>query len=697
MLRSIFNRWIVLVGFVIGFYFGQQILFHYCLKQLSVDEDISIYRTYFYEHFQYKTNSTCHVNRMKPFLTVAILSSFERLTVYLPAIIQTWLLTTTVDVEIIVFLEEQSQINQDYLNRYFFSLINYSNISSCFYIVQLKHVQNEYPPQKKSFYAMKYLYTFYSSRTSWILRLDDNAYVNIPRLIPWLKSLDHEQIFYIGQGGNGRRQGPAIYFPPGKYFCMGGSGVILSQQTLIQLGPWLDYCFEHELLTIHEDVELGRCILTHVEISCTNAFDSKTYFYHHYGPNYEFGTDFTSKILSQAFILHPIKDFNTFIQIYYFYQRQSRQLTTWKSTNLINYITFSHAIEFDLIRDIQYQKLDVRWKDYLQTTVRTYLDNLNKIWYQRSSNWTVLNGQYFFGYRRVLPTVGLEMFIEILLNIRLVNTTRSNLVRKRIHLQQAFVKHLDYREVDVTNDRLNIIVVAHNRDQALERFIRNFQHENLDETQFSLTILYFSHFNSNVQQFRQLIQRFSSPIRLIYLDEKQYKYNRGFGRQIASKYFYSNDILLYLDVDIMFTRQSLINTRRLMNHKLKISNCSVYFPIIFSKYSNLSNETNCGIFSIYGFGNVAMKKSDLEQIGGWQTNNFDWGDEDVNLFSKFLDRSLNCQVIRTVEPNFVHSYHRKMCENIENQSREKMCVDAQANLLGSSIDMINYINKNKLV
>jgi hypothetical protein len=63
---------------------------------------------------------------------------------------------------------------------------------------------------------MKFLYTYYQHRTSWILRLDDNAYVNIPQLIKWLKSIDHQRALYIGQGGTGRQNEPTIHFPPGK-------------------------------------------------------------------------------------------------------------------------------------------------------------------------------------------------------------------------------------------------------------------------------------------------------------------------------------------------------------------------------------------------------------------------------------------------------------------------------------------------
>jgi chondroitin sulfate synthase len=504
---------------------------------------------------------------------------------------------------------------------------------------------------------------------------------------------------------------------------MGGSGVILSHETFVQLGPWLDQCYRSELLTKHEDVELGRCILTHVHIGCTTAYNSKVLFYHHYGPRYLFGYDFTPSILSQAFILHPIDNRTTFRQIFSFYQRKQQQqqrifhLIKSKSMNRINYVTFLNTMEFDLVRDIHYQLIDVRWKAYIDLTVQSYIQHLQRLWYQRSSNWTIINGKFLFGYHRVIPRYGLELIVEVLLNARSISISRSVVVRKRFHLRQTFVRktRFDYREVnnlDLNDDksRLNLIVISSNKDDALKRFVNNFQYEILDYSerhqQFSLTILYFLHKQPIIDYIQQLSVRYSSIFRLIILNQTEHEYNRGYGRQLASKYFTMNQLLFFLDVDILFTGQSLINTRRLILHQLSISSCAVYFPIIYSDFSNMFTihnhsmmnvQTNFGLFSIYGFGNVAVRKKDLERIGGWEINNHDWGVEDGNLFERFVNISADCSVFRAVEPGLRHYYHKKMCDGIENKVRQKMCFDAEAILLGSQTDMINYIFNNQIL
>jgi hypothetical protein len=108
-------------------------------------------------------------------------------------------------------------------------------------------------------------------------------------------------------------------------------------------------------------------------------------------------------------------------------------------------------------------------------------------------------------------------------------------------------------------------------------------------------------------------------------------------------------------------------------------------------------RTNFGLFSIYGFGNVAVRKDDLERIGGWEINNYDWGVEDGNLFERFVNISADCSIFRAVEPGLRHYYHKKMCEGIENQVRQKMCYDAELNLLGSQTDMINYLFNHQIL
>jgi hypothetical protein len=108
-------------------------------------------------------------------------------------------------------------------------------------------------------------------------------------------------------------------------------------------------------------------------------------------------------------------------------------------------------------------------------------------------------------------------------------------------------------------------------------------------------------------------------------------------------------------------------------------------------------KSDFGLFSIYGFGNVAVRKGDLDRIGGWETNNYDWGVEDVNLFQQFVNISAECYIFRAVEPGLKHNYHKKMCHGIKNEKRKKMCYDAEIILLGSQVNMVDYMFNNKII
>jgi chondroitin sulfate synthase len=76
----------------------------------------------------------------------------------------------------------------------------------------------------------------------------------------FLLSLDPDKAHLIGQAGLGNTlEYGQLSLGAQDNYCMGGPGVIFSRETLRQLAPHLESCMR-QLLTTHEDVELGRCI-----------------------------------------------------------------------------------------------------------------------------------------------------------------------------------------------------------------------------------------------------------------------------------------------------------------------------------------------------------------------------------------------------------------------------------------------------
>lgn len=79
--------------------------------------------------------------------------------------------------------------------------------------------------------------------------------------------------FSIGQAGRGNSlEIGQLALDHDENFCMGGPGVILSRETLRRVAPHIHKCLDN-LVTSHEDVELGRCVRRFAGIQCTWSYE----------------------------------------------------------------------------------------------------------------------------------------------------------------------------------------------------------------------------------------------------------------------------------------------------------------------------------------------------------------------------------------------------------------------------------------
>jgi len=140
-------------------------------------------------------------------------------------------------------------------------------------LVPLPRVDDTYPPQKKSFMMLEYMWSNFGDRFEWFLRADDDVYVRTDRLEKLLRSVDSRRAMYIGQAGRGNSEEFGLLsLEYDENFCMGGPGVVLSRETLARIVPHIKYCLRH-LYTTHEDVELGRCVKKYAGIPCTWSYE----------------------------------------------------------------------------------------------------------------------------------------------------------------------------------------------------------------------------------------------------------------------------------------------------------------------------------------------------------------------------------------------------------------------------------------
>eukprot|EP00794_Sanderia_malayensis_P010062 gene10062-11091_t len=188
----------------------------------------------------------------------------------------------------------------------FFASSRRSSKQSGLPVVSLKGVDDSYPPQRKSMMMLKYMHDNYIDNYEWFMRCDDDVYVRTEKLERFLRTLNSSEDLYIGQAGTGRRDEKGqLGLGWGDNFCMGGSGIVMSRSTLRKVVPYFEYCLKH-LVTIHEDVEVGRCIKMFVGISCTWAFEMQSLFYHNRSrESYMFNLN--TKAVRNAITLHPVK------------------------------------------------------------------------------------------------------------------------------------------------------------------------------------------------------------------------------------------------------------------------------------------------------------------------------------------------------------------------------------------------------
>lgn len=140
-------------------------------------------------------------------------------------------------------------------------------------LVALPRVTDVYPPQKKSFLMLQYMWKNYRDRYEWFVRADDDVYVKPDRLEKFLRSVDSRKPMYIGQAGRGNAdEFGTLALEYNENYCMGGPGVIMSRETLKRIVPHIKYCLKN-LYTSHEDVELGRCVQKYAGIPCTWSYE----------------------------------------------------------------------------------------------------------------------------------------------------------------------------------------------------------------------------------------------------------------------------------------------------------------------------------------------------------------------------------------------------------------------------------------
>lgn len=344
----------------------------------------------------------------------------------------------------------------------------------------------------------------------------------------------------------------------------------------------------------------------------------------------------------------------------------------------------------------------------------------------------------FYGYWRLDPIHGVDLILDLLLVYRKYRGHKMTVpVRRHAYIQQTFTG-IDIREVsDDAIDNFNEEVPFHKkmlnslnfamfseddskqtpitfilplkgRYQTFKRFLKVYEDVCIrrKEATHLLIILYRDEtgldYDNTLHLINVLKNNSSHEISVIQVNEP---FSRGKALQLGAQTLTSNDLMFFIDADIVFNPSTLIRIRY-----NAVQNKSVYFPIVYSLYNpnNFNNTrvidyTNCesfdflinennGFWRQFGFGIVSLYKSDFVKIGGFNTSIVGWGLEDVTFYDNAIKHEM--KVIRSVDPTLVHVYHPIYCDSLEG-SQKSMCLGTKSNLLGSLGDLENYLVLNK--
>jgi chondroitin sulfate synthase len=610
-------------------------------------------------------------------------------------------------------------------------------------LIRLKGVDDVYPPQKKSFAMMRWLSDNYLEDFDWFIRADDDLYIRGEQLETFLRSLDPTKPHFLGQAGLGNTaEYGQLSLGQRDNYCMGGPGIVFSRETLRMLAPHLESCLL-EMLTTHEDVELGRCVRKHVGIACSWNYEMQTLFHNNQSNPSAFKGWGTNPELMHAVTLHPIKQPEHMRKVHQdnliTRLRELRSMrikleqakTTSKPVLLVRRVAnttndLSHW-DYTALNKITFcangincprHTIDSNMKNALGDIVTDLFDEFNSNARHRGRILQFQSIQY--AYSRVEPRHGVDYVLDIILWFKKFRPPhRATLsVRRHAYVQQTFgeieaitdeehvriLKSASTYYTNMTDDeqqetalnskdskRVHLLMPLRGRSTTFKRFCENML-EVLPPSEKDIElvlILYKSDNEIDDVSIRKEAQALSAVLDVRIVDMGDSEFSRGKALTTGSKAMSPDSLMFFTDVDMLFTYGTIERIRT-----NTILGTQVYFPIVFSEFapeswsandesstSHFSYGRTKGYFRHFGFGLVSLYRRDFDAVGGFNLTIRGWGMEDVDLFEKVISSHL--RVLRAPEPGLVHVYHSIYCSSDMPEQQRKMCTGSKAQSLAS--------------
>ena len=173
-------------------------------------------------------------------------------------------------------------------------------------------------------------------------------------------------------------------------------------------------------------------------------------------------------------------------------------------------------------------------------------------------------------------------------------------------------------------------------------------------------------------------------------------FNRGKGLQIGAQSRKDSDIIVFMDVDLVFDEKYIHRIQRNV-----IQGKRAYFPVFFSQFdpelvydsNHLKPKTpwslneRDGFWRIYSYGMVAIYKSDFDKTGGFNLDISGWGEEDLQFADACMNSGLD--IYRSVDSELIHIFHPKFCDLKLTEVQYNDCYGSMSNHFGAKTT--NYV------
>lgn len=716
-------------------------------------------------------------------------------------------------------------------------------------VIGLKNVDDRYPPQKKSFMMLYYMYEHFIDKFEWFIRADDDVYMDTMKLERFLRSVDSSKPQFIGQAGKGNSEEFGLLsLEFDENFCMGGPGVILSRETLRRVAPHIPTCLKN-LYSLHEDVEVGRCVQKFAGIPCTWNYEMQFILRHNSSGRNAFTGPLRRKEVHSAITLHPVKQAPLMYRLHAYIQslriedlRQESLMLHRDIVRMAKYLQISETnknlvpsvplfsketvgtqyfedhsilgINPDLNKFVPTKtseipnwtfvarslystdnanpkrKMDSATREGLEEAINEIMENINNFSRQRGR--VIEFRELLYGYSRLNTLYGQDIILDLLLIYKKYRGKKMTVpVRRHLYLQRSFTgifvkefgedlyeaamekdkNHMQYLSSKVKNmlstgfekisnsiplpglsgssnskkDKIVFALAISGRFEAYSRFLETYEEVAIrSDKHTDLLVVIFgdnSILRKHLKPLIELNNKYrNQKINYIHLNQD---FSRGVALDTASRssYISDNDIILFIDVDMVFSQVTLDRIRY-----NTIQSRQVYFPIVFSEYEpseenppydthfnkNVEVTNNTGYFRQYGFGICAIYKSDIfdPDINGFDRDITGWGLEDVKFLERLVkvgkrktfhlentsemlpeynrtkhdERQLS--IFRAPDPSLIHVFHSIFCDRSLDPAQYTMCLGTKANTIGSTHYMeqlflsnpenVNFIRKINL-